>query len=188
MNRAGVEIEIKLAVPDAASARKLLRKAGFQIKVPRSFESNLIFDTPKGSLRAERKVLRLRSYRKATILTLKGRPGDSKTYKTRSEVEVHVERAGPATLILVGLGFSPQFAYEKYRTQYYWNQGGVAVFLDETPIGTYLEIEGQPRSIDAAAKSLGFTKKDYITYSYGVLYREHCRRRKITPAHMVFAI
>ena len=188
MSHAGVEIEIKLAVPDAVSARRLLRKAGFQIRTRRSFESNVIFDTPEGSLRAQRKLLRLRSYRKATILTLKGPPSDSKTYKTRFEVEVHIDSPGLVTLILEGLGLSPQFAYEKYRTQYYWDRGSVAVFLDETPIGTYLEIEGQPRSIDAAAKALEFLKTDYIAYSYGVLYRQHCRRKKITPKHMVFSV
>ena len=89
-------------------------------------------------------------------------------------------------MILEGLGLSPQFEYEKYRTEYHGNPGIGIVLLDETPIGAYLEIEGNPRSIDAAAKALGFCKRDYITSSYGRLYNDYCLLRNVAPENMVF--
>ena len=45
------ETEIKLAVPDARTARRFLRAAGFRVSRPRVFESNTIFDTPESGLR-----------------------------------------------------------------------------------------------------------------------------------------
>ena len=56
----------------------------------------------------------------------------------------------------------------------------------DTPIGYYLELEGSRRWIDKTAARLGFSHDDYITKSYGLLYREHCETRGIKPTHMLF--
>ena len=58
--------------------------------------------------------------------------------------------------------------------------------LDETPIGNFIELEGPRRWIDKVARQFGYTRADYITASYAVLYFEHCRKRGIRPTHMVF--
>ena len=58
--------------------------------------------------------------------------------------------------------------------------------LDETPIGTYLELEGPGAWIDATAAELGFAARDYILLSYGTLYRNHCREMGMEVGHMVF--
>jgi len=47
---------------------------------------------------------------------------------------------------------------------------GVGVMVDETPIGNFLEIEGDPAGIDAVAARLGFARSDYITDSYHRLF------------------
>ena len=52
MSHGTQETEIKLAVKDARSARRLLREAGFVVSRPRVFEANTVFDTPELSLRA----------------------------------------------------------------------------------------------------------------------------------------
>ena len=51
MSKGTQETEIKLAVKDARSARRLLREAGFVVSKPRVFEANTVFDTPELSLR-----------------------------------------------------------------------------------------------------------------------------------------
>ena len=51
--------------------------------------------------------------------------------------------------------------------------------LDETPIGDFLELEGERRAIDRSARLLGYGPADYIARSYGALYMEH---RRIAPA------
>jgi adenylate cyclase class 2 len=186
LNKTGHETEIKLRLPDAATGRKLLRNAGFRLVVRRSFESNVIFDTSDARLRSQGMVLRIRSFRGKVILTLKGR-SQSEVYKSRTEMEVTVSSKDAAVRILEGLGLSPQFFYEKYRTEYRKERSHGVVVLDETPIGTFFEIEGNPRSIDAAAKALGFSRDDYLTASYGSLYRTYCKEQKVPPGEMVFS-
>ena len=51
MSQGTQETEIKLAVKDARSARRLLRMAGFVVSQRRVFEANTVFDTPEQSLR-----------------------------------------------------------------------------------------------------------------------------------------
>ena len=58
--------------------------------------------------------------------------------------------------------------------------------LDDTPVGTFLELEGPAEAIDRAAVELGYSKKDYILKSYLALYLEECRRRGEMPKDMVF--
>ena len=44
--------------------------------------------------------------------------------------------------------------------------------VDETPIGDYAEIEGEPEWIDSVAKKLGVNEEQYITKSYSELFLE----------------
>ena len=58
--------------------------------------------------------------------------------------------------------------------------------VDETPIGSFLEIEGPPEWIDSTASRLGFSADDYILESYGRLYLAACERQGVQPTNMVF--
>ncbi|MBI3280163.1 MAG: class IV adenylate cyclase, partial [Acidobacteria bacterium] len=149
------------------------------------FESNIVYDTPTGSLRSRGVVLRLRTVRGGTTLTFKGPAADAR-YKSRQETETSVAGAEAVRHILEGLGYRPAFRYEKYRAE--WGEPGHAgtISVDETPIGTFLELEGAPEWIDAAARRLGFSESDYITATYGRLYFDHCRERAVTAYDMVF--
>ena len=60
------------------------------------------------------------------------------------------------------------------------------VTFDETPIGTYLEIEGPRLWIDEVAKALGYGPRDYISASYGRLYLGWCEAHGWEPSDMVF--
>jgi adenylate cyclase class IV len=59
MRVAKQEIEVKLRVGDAAAMRRLLRRMGARA-VRRVHEMNTLFDTPKGTLRKQGRLLRLR--------------------------------------------------------------------------------------------------------------------------------
>jgi len=180
-----LEVEIKLAVPGAAAARRLLRAKGFRVFKPRVFEANNVLDTAELRLRNSGMLLRIRSVKREAILTYKGPPGNSK-YKSREELEVNASDAHTLAAIFERLGFRRVFRYEKYRTEFQRGEAGI-VTLDETPIGTYLELEGPPAWIDRTARLLGFSEKDYITRSYGQLYLDWCERRSREPGDMVFA-
>ena len=179
-----LEVEIKLAVPGAAAARRLLRAKGFRVFKPRVFESNDVLDTPEQRLRAAGSLLRIRSVKREVTLTFKGPPANSK-HKSRQELEVNVSEEHMLARILERLGFRRVFRYQKYRTEFRRGKAGI-VTLDETPIGTYLELEGPPNWIDRTARLLGFTETDYITLSYGQLYLDWCARHGRKPGDMVF--
>lgn len=186
MARGAHETEIKLAVADAKTGRRLLRGAGFRVSRRRVFETNTVFDTPDLALRRAAALLRVREAGSAATITYKGPPDVSK-HKSREELELEIPDARTMRAILDRLGFRPVFRYEKYRTEF--RDGGAAglAMLDETPVGVYLELEGTARWIDRAARKLGFAESDYITASYGRLYLEWCARRGAEPSHMVFA-
>jgi adenylate cyclase class 2 len=178
------EIEVKIGIRTPAAARKLLREAGFRVHVPRVFEINVLYDFAGLRLRSQGKVLRLREAGKIATLTFKGKSQDTR-HKVREEVETELNNPGAVRHVFQELSLQPVFRYEKYRTEFACDAEGI-VMLDETPIGSFLEIEGPARWIDRTAKSLGFSPADYILASYGVLYLEYCRELGITPSNMVF--
>ena len=112
-------------------------------------------------------------------------------HKIREEIEVEVGDAGTLTRIFEGLGMSGWFRYEKYRTTFRlpaskaW-ANGLLIELDETPIGTFVELEGPASAIDRGAEELGFSKRDYVLKNYLALYIEDCRRKGEEPRHMLF--
>jgi adenylate cyclase class 2 len=179
-----LEVEIKLAVSGPAAARRLLRAKGFRVVKPRVFESNDVLDTLEQRLRNGGSLLRIRNVKRDVILTFKGPPQNSK-HKSREELEVNASDRGILAFIFERLGFQRVFRYEKYRTEFRRGKTGI-VTLDETPIGTYLELEGPPAWIDRTARLLGFTEADYITLSYGQLYLDWCARHGHKARDMVF--
>jgi adenylate cyclase class 2 len=185
MKKGSHEIEIKLAVPDARTARRILRAAGFEVSRGRVFEANTIFDTKNLTLRHSSRLLRIRTAGRIATVTYKGTPERGR-HKSREELEVTVSDARTMTAIVQRVGFRPTFRYEKYRTEYQRPRSAGVAVVDETPIGVYLELEGTAAWIDRTAKVLGFAVSDYITASYGRLYMEWCKKNKRKPSDMVF--
>ena len=180
------ETEIKLGVPSAPAARRLLRRAGFRLLEPRVFESNIVLDTPARDLLRARRLLRIREVNGAGLLTYKGTPIAGRRHKSREEIETPVDDPRAARRIFERLGFRTAFRYEKFRTTYAPAAGSGVAVVDETPIGVYIELEGPPRWIDRTARQLGFSPADYIMASYGRLYREFCEARGRKPGDMVY--
>jgi adenylate cyclase class 2 len=112
-------------------------------------------------------------------------------YKVREELELEVSDGAMLGRIFAGLGMNGWFRYEKYRSTYKlppskaWAKD-LLVELDETPIGTFVELEGPAEAIDHAATDLGFSKRDYIVKNYLLLYVEDCRKRGEQPKDMLF--
>ena len=113
-------------------------------------------------------------------LTVKTPARQEALYKVREETEARVSDFSAMEAILGKIGFRPFFIYEKFREVFALD--GVLVMLDETPIGNFLEIEGGPAGIDAAAARLGFSRGDYLTDSYYRLFL-----LSGSSGHMVFA-
>jgi adenylate cyclase class 2 len=181
-----VETEVKIAVRGARIARTLLRAAGFGLRKSRVFEANVIYDTPDGRLRGRQELLRIRTAGRLCIVTFKGKPLPG-PHKSRPEYEFEASSADSAVRLLNALGYAPAFRYEKYRAEYERRGEPGHATLDETPIGTFLELEGPPDWIDRSAARLGFSPDDYITLSYASLYAAWRCETPSAPPDMIFA-
>ena len=78
--------------------------------------------------------------------------------KLREEIELTVENGSALLCVLERVGFHVAFRYEKYREEFNWKD--VIIALDETPIGTFVELEGTENSIHMAADRLGRSPSD----------------------------
>jgi adenylate cyclase class 2 len=166
-----IETEIKFRVDDLAGLSKLLEAAGFRLQTPRTFESNVLYDTPDRQMRARTEILRIRSYAGRWTVTHKrlpdSGPGED-THKHRIETETGVADGEALAQVFISLGLVAAFRYEKWRTE--WSEGEGHCVVDETPIGNYAELEGSAAWIDRAAARLGIDSAQYITLSYGRLF------------------
>jgi adenylate cyclase class 2 len=161
------EVKLRLGAPDAA--RERLRVLGAVLVRERHFEENVLFDDTGGSLRYGGTVLRLRQTPHGGILTFKGPSEVIGGIKTREERETAVEAPEQVRAILRNLGYKPVFRYQKYRES--WSYRGQEIEVDETPIGAFLEIEGDADGIAAVARDLGYSPADYVAESYAGLFR-----------------
>lgn len=181
------EIEIKLRVADSRRIVERIAEMGWRARGMRELERNYVYDTPDGALRAAGSLLRVRDSGGVCLLTLKQPSADAGPHKVKEEFETDVKDREALQRILEGLGYSVAWRYEKYRTLF--EQAGAAgeIVLDETPIGDFLELEGEPDWIDRTAVELGFSARDYITATYGALFEEYQARHPGAGGDMVFA-
>jgi len=182
-----LEIEIKLKPLSLQDAIERIGAAGFTVLHPRAFESNTLFDYADGRLKTGGEVLRLREFGGTCMITFKGDPQVLGGHKVREELETTVGSCAVLQAILGRLGYPPTFRYEKFRTTYSRKGDAGLLTLDETPIGPFLELEGDAHWIDRTATELGFPPEAYITDSYGRLWLRHCQETGSSVTEFVFA-
>lgn len=181
---ATLEREIKLRFDGPHAARLAVMAAGGTPVHGRRLQDDCLLDTPDGFLRQRRSTLRVRQESGASLLTFKG-PVQPATMKLREEIET-VVGDGTLMLRLLGeLGFRVWFRYQKYREEFRLKD--VIIAIDETPVGTYVEIEGGEDGIVAATTALGCGPSDYLLDSYFGLFTRHCQQRGLPMTHMMFA-
>ncbi len=166
----GIETEVKFRVENVARLEERLRAADFQLETSHTFERNVLYDTPERRLRLDRQILRIREYGDKWVLTHKAIPaeGDTGTYKQRVESETTIGDGETVAAIFASLGFIPAFTYEKYRTE--WADGTGHCVIDETPLGTFAELEGPEDWIDRTAVALAVNPADLTNLSYGRMF------------------
>jgi len=183
-----LEIEVKLACEDLDR----LRTAGFELtlETPRHFEDNWLLDLADQSLFKRGAALRVRSVDGVGTVTYKGTVKETheSRLKVREEIETAVENPERLIELFERLGYRRSFRYQKYRTTY----GGVLegsklkVVLDETPMGSFIEIEGDEVSVLKALDAAGFSSGDIIRESYPELQASRCRARGVPLEDLVF--
>ena len=191
------EIELKFPVPDPEALQARLSQLGFHLVTPRTFEHNTLYDTPNRDLRALKQILRLRQYGSLSTLTHKRLPDqqdpvDTTRYKIRVETETTLAEPEAMAEIFKQLGYLPAFIYEKYRTEWSHSAGPDAevtahLVLDETPIGTYAELEGPTAWIDETLAALNIDPATCLTDSYGKLFLDWKQRTSSPAENLTFA-
>ena len=179
-----LEREVKLRFESPAAARAAVAASGAQPLRRRRLQSDVLFDTDQRVLSARGQVLRVRIEEGHNYVTFKS-PAEHPTLKLREEIETGVEDGERLVTILLRSGFRIWFRYEKYREEFALDE--VIVAIDETPVGTFVEIEGSDRGILAAVDALGRGPADFIIDSYRTLFVRHCNERGIPVGDMVFA-
>jgi adenylate cyclase class 2 len=191
------EIELKFPVGDPQALQARLTRLGFDLVTPRTYEHNTLYDTSTRDLRARREVLRIRQYGSVCTVTHKRQPDqqtpvDTTRYKIRIETETDVAERESMAEIFHQLGYDPVFIYEKYRTE--WSQPIKPnssttghLLIDETPIGTYAELEGPTDWIDRTLAELNIDPATCLTDSYGKLFLDWKQRTGSPAEHLTFA-
>ncbi len=180
---ATLEREIKLRFEDADTARAAILRAGATSIRCRRLQEDCLLDTHDDRLHERRCVLRVRVESGRSLLTFKG-PVQPAMTKVREELETVVGDGSLVVRVFEQLGFRVWFRYEKYREEFALDD--VIVALDETPVGTFVEIEGGDRGIADTAEALGRGPADYLLDSYLRLYQEDCEARGVAVTHMLF--
>ena len=178
-----VEREIKLRFDSATAARTALRELGAQPLRERRLQDDVLLDSDDMRLRRAGCALRVRRDGDRAAITWKG-PVLPGPVKAREEIETPVGGADDARRILAALGFVARFRYQKFREEL--SLDGLVVAIDETPIGTFVELEGDEAAIAAVAARLGRGPGDYVLASYRSLFLESRQGRVGPSADMVF--
>lgn len=178
-----LEREIKLRYDDPDSARRAVLALGASMLRPRRLQVDVVFDTADRALMARGEVLRVRVEDGSHWVTFKS-PAPHPTVKLREEIETAVGDGALVITILARLGFEIAFRYEKYREEFALDD--VVIAVDETPVGTFIEIEGTDAGIATTAAALGRGPLDFVLESYRALFVQSCLAGGLTPTDMVF--
>jgi adenylate cyclase, class 2 len=196
--KSNTEIEVKLRIGDRRGFLRQLTRLKAKLTRDRVHEMNTLYDTGDGQLARQGQMLRLRVERpagrepsagggrkfakgrpaNAGVLTFKGPVNGAAAskqgrYKIREEHELRISNPEEMPKIFQALGLRPWFRYEKFRSTFsLLGMTHLKLTLDETPIGLFVELEGERGEIDRAARMLGFARSDYINKSYGALFVE----------------
>jgi adenylate cyclase, class 2 len=183
-----LEIEVKLACDDLGR----LTRAGVELQLsrPRHFEDNWLLDDDRQTLFTQGAALRVRSVEGRGWVTFKGVAQETarSPLKVREEIESAVSDPEKMIVVFERLGYHRAFRYQKFRTTYKIQLDGAAleVAFDETPMGNFIEIEGDERRVLGILERAGFTAADSIRESYPELQAKRCRARGVPLEDLIF--
>jgi len=187
---ASVEAEVKLVCHEIGAHIASSTDLQWTVVQPRHFEDNFIFDLPDETLANHGSILRVRVVDGLATLTYKGLVPESSTseIKVREELETGVEQATTLATIFERLGMRRVFRYQKYRTIYRisFDSGELLAMFDETPMGNFLEIEGEEARVVAVAERLGYRSSEFVKASYIGLQVGFCKARGVPLEDLVF--
>lgn len=186
-----METERKYLQPDFALLRQRLAALGAITAGP-YFEHNLVLDTDSGQLKAQKRLLRLRSCHwpehTEYVLTFKYLPENvrelyARGVKAREELELGLEDGSKMLEILRLMGYAPCLIYEKVRES--WKLAFAncqcEIDLDQMPFMEVAEVEAPTDLQDGLALALGLDKCKISLKNYDSLHQEWRREQGLGP-------
>lgn len=174
-----IEIETKIRINDIKKLIDKIISEGAILDKERHFEENTLYDFSSHSLFKKQHALRLRKINKKIFITFKGSKQKSRKFKIREEYETEVKNEKQMKKIFKSLGLIPVFNYNKFRTVY--RKKHLKICLDESPVGNFMELEGQRNDIVKFSKALGFSKKEFIKLDYIQLIKNSGKIENLNP-------
>ncbi|MEX0776039.1 MAG: class IV adenylate cyclase [Phycisphaeraceae bacterium] len=187
-----IEIEAKMRLTEAEQLDGRLEALGAR-RGPLVYETNVFFDTPQGTLKAQDQGLRVRIERLAdrdepltVAITHKG-PRAHGQLKRRAETEVGVSDGTAAGALLKTLGYVQVFLFEKRRQK--WELGGCHIAIDTLPyLGHFIEIEGPTEpAVLSMRQQLQLTAVPMIQASYIAMLRTYVLEHQLPGDQVRFA-
>ncbi|MGH8185719.1 MAG: class IV adenylate cyclase [Steroidobacteraceae bacterium] len=178
-----LEREVKLRFDNPDQARDAILAAGATPLRCRRLQEDCLLDTEDEMLRRRRCVLRIRTESGKSLMTFKG-PVQPSSMKVREEHETVVSDGEVLLRVFEELGLHVWFRYEKYREEY--SAEDVTIAIDETPIGTFVEIEGGEQGILTMTEAIGRSSADFVLDSYRGLFVKHREAHGLNGGDMLF--
>lgn len=179
-----MEEEIKLRLASLEPVRARLRRGGATLVHARAFEENWIVDDAEETIFDGGRLLRVRRWGDESLVTFKGRASYRDGVKRREELECRVESAEALLSIFAVLGYHVSRRYQKWREAWSWR--GVEVVLDETPMGPFVELEGEAEELRPLAEELQLDPDHALAGSYSELWIAWRRDHPDAPRDMIF--
>ena len=162
-----IETELKAVVPDLERTRRHAEQQGARLTFTGRLEDRR-YDRPDLSLAAIDHVLRLRVYRKGSLLIgasidWKGPSSMTGSYKEREEITTEIS-GDPVQLgnMLERLGFIVTMQIDREIWQYEL-RGAIVRFERYPRMDDLVEVEGAPRTIEEAISALGLPRDSFTT-------------------------
>ena len=176
-----IERELKFAGVDLEILRGRLLELEAERVAPPSDEDNWLLDR-NGELARVGAILRIRQDGQGAQVTFKGPATFDGPAKLRRELELNLDAADTALDLFRALGYESVRRYQKIREE--WRLGAESICLDHTPIGDFVEFEGE--KAEAVAKRCGFDPQTAVRKSYLMLYEDWVVAHPDAPRDMVF--
>jgi adenylate cyclase, class 2 len=180
-----LEREVKLSFRSADEARAAIVGTGASPLRSRRLQEDALFDTADETLRRRGCALRVRTESGRSLVTFKG-PVRPASMKVREEHETVIGDGEMLIRIFEALALRVWFRYQKYREEFAATD--LTIAIDETPVGTFVEIEGGEEAIVSMTHALGRTPADFILDSYYRLFMKRREQFGLAGDEMVFPV
>lgn len=183
-----IEIEIKLAIAEPLVKGVIDRiEKEFNCKKTNPFHQithQFFFD----DYTKQTAFPRVRNEENGNItFTVKAKLKETSEFFKRTEIDLVIDDAEKVIQMMPLLGFPKKISWEKKRHSFSMDDStDICFFLDETPMGWFLEIEAEEDKIENAIAKLDLQEAKRINKAYLGLWEEYKIEHNISCEDMLF--